>query len=76
MPPTPDPNDTKYKPKFGVIIFQKRAQTKALEKFQKNQKAWELKVQKRTEHYNEININLKISYERQLKEYEEKLKNL
>ena len=38
MPLAPNPNDTKYKPKFGVIIFQKRAQTKALEKFQKIKK--------------------------------------
>ena len=76
MPPEPNPNDAKYKPKFGAIIFSKRNQAQALEKFQKDKESWKLRVQKRIERYNEMNRKLKLDYERQLEEYEENLKKL
>ena len=74
MLPEPNPNDIKYKPKFGAIIFSKRNQEKEIEKFQKDKEAWKFRVQKRIERYNETNRNLKLNYERQLKEYEDKCK--
>ncbi len=74
--PEPNPNDSKYKPKFGAIIFTKRNQEQALKKFQEDKEVWESRVQERIENYREINKKLKIRYEQQLEEYKEKLKKL
>ena len=76
LPSEPNPNDAKYKPKFGAILFNKKNQAQAHKKFQKDKESWRLRVEKRIEHYNEINRQLKLNYERKLEDYKRDLKKL